>query len=87
MRKLEGTTACKMRDELWSKRSKTFTPTVITNRLTKIGIPAWLRSQIIQMVRYNEMDRCTDAIEQAMYQSVCNLIVKELMDAEKKVFD
>ena len=82
---LEGMAACKMRDELWIlvhagelKRSE------ITSRMTKVDLPQWLRAQIIVMCTHNQYKRCTDPVEQAMHQAVCNKIVKELMDKEKE---
>ena len=79
-----GTTACDMRDQLIKAVfAKQITPKQITNRLTKIDLPDFLRGQIIAMCRFNETTRCTCFVEQAMYQAVCNHIVRELMDSER----
>lgn len=84
MIQLEGTSACKMRDILRTQwLNKEISKLEITRRLEKITIPAFLRGEIIEMVRYREADRCTCPIEQAMFSAVCTHIVSELMDAEK----
>jgi hypothetical protein len=85
MIQLNGTNATEMRDILKQNRSdKLINPREITERMVKATIPQWLRSQILEMVQYREYDRCTCPIEQAMAQAVYNLIVKELMDAQKE---
>ena len=84
MIKLEGTTACLMRDELEKARfDKKITTGQITNKLSKMELPDWLISQTLQMEQYRKFDRCTCPIEQAMAQAVYNKIVKDLMDKEK----
>jgi len=84
MIKLTGTTACTMRDKLVSCwLNKDIKLSEITDRLTKIEIPDWLESQILQMVHYRQLDRCTCPVEQAMFQAVCNKIVDKLMKEEQ----
>ena len=68
-----------MRDEIWRNRSKGLKLPYVTDKLTEIGIPKFLQGEIIQMVRYRETKRCTDAVEQAMAQAVYNLIIRDLM--------
>lgn len=80
-----GTAACDMRDQLLKLVfAKKITPKQITDRLTKTDLPDFLRGQIIAMCQFNEMKRCTCFVEQAMYQAVCNHIVRELMDSERQ---
>lgn len=80
-----GTSACGMRDQLWSAYiSKKITPKKITEKMSNMDIPTWLRSEIVSMVRFNELKRCTCPVEQAMFQAVCNHIVRELVESERK---
>lgn len=81
---LQGTSATIMRDELkkewFSKRIKLHE---ITDRLSKLEIPYWLRGQIIEMSEYRKYDRIKDDIEEAMINAVFYHIVKELLQKEK----
>lgn len=81
---LHGTTATLMRDKLkkewFAKRIKLHE---IKDRLCKLEIPEFLRSQIIQMSEYRKYDRIKDCIEEAMFDAVCYHIVKELMEQQK----
>lgn len=80
---LEGTAACLMRDELNKARfKKLITPKEITDKLSKIDIPEWLRCQILQMSNHRKYERTTCPIEQAMESAVNYHIVKELLDDE-----
>lgn len=78
---LHGTTATLMRDKLkeewFAKRIKLHE---IKDRLCKLEIPEFLRSQIIQMSEYRKYDRIKDSIEEAMFDAACYHIVKEIMD-------
>lgn len=82
---LTGTPACLLRDQLSKARfEKRITPKKITTRLIKIGLPNWLQKDIIAMVRYNQSNRSTCPIEQAMFDAVCALILKELMQQDSR---
>lgn len=83
---LTDTTACNMRDELLkARRDKKITLDQITKRLSKMEIPLWLQSQILQMRKYREYDRITCPVELAMEAAVNLHILNEIMDAEKDV--
>lgn len=83
---LEGTSACKMRDELLKARSlKKITLKEITDKLSKLEIPKWLQSEILQMSNHRKYDRITCPIEQAMEAAVNYHIVNELMNEDVSV--
>jgi hypothetical protein len=78
---LEGTAACSMRDELKKARfEKKITLKEITDKLSKMELPKWLQSQILQMSNHRKYDRITCPIEQAMEAAVNYHIVNELMN-------
>lgn len=77
---LEGTSACKMRDELKKARfEKGVKLKDITDKLSKTEIPKWLQSQILQMANHNKYKRITCPIEQAMVAAVCYHILNEII--------
>lgn len=79
-----GTAACDMRDELSKARyDGKINLQEITDKMSKIEIPKWLQSQILQMVKYRIHDRCTCPIEQAMEAAVHYKIIEELMISER----
>lgn len=78
---LEGTSACKMRDELLKARSeKRINLKEITDKLSKLEIPKWLQSEILQMSNHRKYDRITCPVEQAMESAVAFHILKEIMN-------
>jgi len=80
---LEGTAACSMRDELKKARfEKKITLKEITDKLSKMELPKWLQSQILQMSNHRKYDRITCPIEQAMEAAVNYHIVNELMNED-----
>ena len=80
---LEGTAACLMRDELKKARfEKKITLKEITDKLSKMELPKWLQSQILQMSNHRKYDRITCPIEQAMEAAVNYHIVNELMNED-----
>jgi hypothetical protein len=50
----------------------------ITLKLSKLELPKWLQSEILQMVNYKKYDRITCPIEQAMEAAVNIHIIKEI---------
>lgn len=80
MIQLTGTAACILRDEL-SKAwfSNQIELSEITNRLGRMVIPEFLKSQIIQMCEYRKYDRITDPIEQAMEKAIHFQIVRDII--------
>lgn len=83
---LEGTAACSMRDELKKARfEKKITLKEITDKLSKMELPKWLQSQILQMSNHRKYDRITCPIEQAMEAAVNYHIVKELINEDVSV--
>lgn len=80
---IHGTIATEMRDKLKSEWfAKKIKLHQIKDRLCKLEIPEWLRSQIIQMSEYRKYDRIKDCIEEAMFDAVCYHIAKELTEKE-----
>ena len=83
---LEGTSACKMRNELQKARGeKKITLKEITDKLSKMELPKWLQSEILQMVDYRKYDRTTCPVEQAMEKAVCFHVLNEIMNADASV--
>lgn len=79
-----GTAACEMRDRLIiARREKKITLAKITDKLSKIELPKWLQSQILQMVEYRKYDRITCPIEQAMEAAVHYHILNDIIDKQK----
>lgn len=81
---LEGTAACILRNKLKQARfEKKITCKEITDKLSKMKLPKWLQSQILQMTNHRKYDRITCPIEQAMEAAVCYHIVCELINEEQ----
>ncbi len=77
---LDGTPACLIRDSLMKARAKKeITLKEITNSLSKISIPDWLQSQILQMSNYRKWDRITCPVEQAMEAAVHFHLLNNIM--------
>jgi len=81
MIQLNGTAATKLRDSLKSHwLNGEITLKQIETRLEKKELPMWLQSQIVEMVNFRQYDRETCPVEQAMFGSVCGIIINEIIE-------